>query len=242
MKRKTLIFIIVLGVLLGIEVWLICFGCREHYPDIADSLEKAEQIGVEGQILHLKNLSINGRDYTEISFTVEQGAARIISLKTEDNVLFIPAKLGKYPVDKIGGQLGEIPVAEKYARMNQKTPLLGVYAWMSEKDKGYKEIVIEEGIKSIYAESFYGVKADAVKFPKSLLIIGALAFGEADIQKVTVGNSDICIERDAFEGTKLRKQFPESSIQKRESIEEKYQNTFHEVVFPTSTPEVLYDR
>lgn len=226
MKRKTLIFIIVLGVLLGIEVWLICFGCREHYPDIADSLEKAEQIGVEGQILHLKNLSINGRNYSEISFTVEQGAARIISLKTEDNVLFIPAKLGKYPVDKIGGQLEEIPEAEKYARINQKTPLLGVYAWMSEEDKGYEEIVIEEGIKSIYTESFYGVKANVVKLPKSLLIIGALAFGEADIQEVRVGNQDICIERDAFEGTNLRKKFPESSLEKRQSIEEQYLNTF----------------
>lgn len=231
MKGKSII-IIALGVLFGIEVWLLGSGFREHYPDIADSLEKIEQTGVEGQILHLKNLSINGRDYTEISFTVEQGAARIISLKTEDNVLYIPAQIGKYMVDKIGGHLEEIPSAEEYARTNQKTPLLGVYAWMSTKDKGYKEIVLEEGIKSIYAESFYGVKADAVKFPKSLLIIGALAFGEADIQEVTVGNPDICIERDAFEGTKLRKQFPESSSEKRESIEEKYQNSFHEAAIP----------
>lgn len=226
MKRKTLIFIIVLGMLLGIEVWLIYFGYREHYPDIADSLEKAEQIGLEGQIIHLDNLSINGRNYTEISFSVEQGAARIISLKTEDNILYIPAQLGKYPVDKIGGQLGEIPAAEKYARINQKTPMLGQYAWMSGKDKRYEEIVIEEGIKSIYAESFYGVKADVVKLPKSLLIIGALAFGEADIQEVRVGNPDICIERDAFEGTNLRKQFPESSLEKRESIEKQYRDTF----------------
>lgn len=225
MKTKSWI-ILVLGVLLGVEVWFLCLGFRRQYPDIADSLEKLERTETEGQILHFRNLSINGRDYIEISFVIEQGAARIISLKTQDDILHIPAQLGKYPVEKIGGHLEEIPAAEKYAGINKKTPLLGVYAWMGEENKGYEEIVIEEGIKSIYAESFYGVKADAVKFPQSLLIIGALAFGEADIQDVTVGNPDICIERDVFAGTKLQKRFPESPLEKRESIEEKYKHIF----------------
>lgn len=228
MKRKPLILIIILGVFLGIEVWVLCLGFAEHYPDIAASIEKLSKTDVEGNILHFENLSIEGKNYTEISFIVKKGTARIISLKTEDDVLYIPAQIGKYPVEKIGGQLEEIPAAEKYARMNQKTPSLGIYAWMREKDMGYKKIVIEEGIKSIYAESFYGVKADVVKFPESLLIIGALAFGESDIEEVMVGNPDMCIERDAFEGSKLKKQFIESSLEKRESVEESFQKTFNE--------------
>ena len=215
MKKIMIGAFLVLLCLAGVEIALLHNTGEAVLPELS---EKMKEVKFDNPSVahHYTNISVNGKNYTELSFVIEEGYARIISLKTEDSVLHIPSRIGQYDVLKIGGQYFEIPEAEDYARENKKTPMIGRCAWMGNEAAKYEKIVIEKGIRIIYAESFRGVKADVVEFPESLELIGAMAFAESEISEVIVKNPKMCQEWGVFNGTKHEKEFPESSLKGRE--------------------------
>ena len=204
--KKKYCILIVLCLVIGMEViWLGKYD-KKVYPDIASQLDSVEMNNVDGTYLKFENISIQGKNYTRLICQIKDNKARIISLKTKEDTLVIPNSLGKYPVSVLGGDWTEIPEAVEYARTKQRTPPLGVTAWM-EDGKKYEKIVIEEGIHTVYAESFYGIRGGLLELPKSMLLLGALSFAESEVDEVIVKNPDVYTEWGAFLHTKQEKKF-----------------------------------
>lgn len=214
-KRINLWIMILLCLLIVVEIWMILNHLREKYPDISSQLEEMEIDNSGGIRLRFENISIKGRNYSQLLCQIQNGRARIISLKTKEDTLYIPGSLGQYPVRVIGGDWTELPEAVAYAKENQGTPDLGVAAWMEEGKEKYKKIVIEEGIRTVYAESFYGIKTDALELPESMLLLGALSFAESEIGEVTVKNPDVYSDWGSFLNTKYQNKFRQTKPENR---------------------------
>lgn len=214
-KRLNLWIMISLCLLIGVEIWMVLNNLREKYPDISSQLEELEIDNSKGTRLSFENISIQGRNYSRLLCQIQKDRARIISLKTKEDTLYIPSSLGQYPVKVIGGDWTELPEAVAYAKENQATPPLGVAAWMEEGQAKYKKIVIEEGIHTVYAESFYGIKADALELPESMLLLGALSFAESEIDEVIAKNPDVYSDWGSFLNTKYQKKFRQTKPENR---------------------------
>lgn len=215
MKKISWIIFVFLFLFIGAESWILLDCAKTPYPDIASQLKNVQIDASRGTLLKFCNISIKGRNYSELLCRIKNGKARIISLKPEGDTLWIPNSLGPYPVKVIGGDWTELPEAVEYAKKYQKTPALGVLSWMKKDRKKYKAILMEEGICTVYAESFYGVKTEHLELPKSMLLLGALSFAESDIDEVVTKNHDICSEWGAFLGTKYQNKFHWTSPENR---------------------------
>ena len=214
MKKINVYILILLCLFIGAEILWIANDGKEEYPDIVSQLETVEINDSEGTRLRFENIAIQGRNYSQLICQIKNNKARIISLKTKEDTLVIPNSLGKYPVKVIGGDWTEIPEVVEYARTKQMTPPLGVAAWMAD-GKKYKKIVIEEGICTVYAESFYGIRGDVLEFPQSLLLLGALSFAESEVDEVIVKNQDVYSDWGVFLNTKHQNKFRQTKPENR---------------------------
>lgn len=151
MKKKYIIISAIL-MLVALEIYLFNRTTETLYPDINEALKEIETGNNDRIVWHLENISINGKNYKEISFLLEEKSARIVRLKTDGDVL---------------------------------------------------------------------------ELPQSLELIGALAFGESQIDEIKVANNKMCMEWDVFWGTKHQKNFPESSLANLSQINEKFYKTYH---------------
>lgn len=214
-KRINIITTVLLCLLIGAELWVFFSDREESYPDIASQLSDRNMNNSEGKLLNFENISVHGRNYSRLICRIQNGKARIISLKTEEDTLYIPSSLGQYPVKVIGGDWTELPEAVAYAKKNQETPSLGVVSWMNEGQRKYKKILIEEGVLTVYAESFYGVKAAALELPESMLLLGALSFANSEIDEVTAKNPNMYSDWGAFLNTEYQNKFRQTKPENR---------------------------
>lgn len=138
------------------------------------------------------NISINNRNYTKISFFLDkEGYVRIAELKTKEDELYIPARLGNYSVLYVGAQHFELPEVVEYIRKNQKSPMLGQFSWMEDVNKKYEKIVVENGIKVLFREAFQGVRTKRLELPESLEAQSSVTYGEAEIGKTVINREDL---------------------------------------------------
>lgn len=138
------------------------------------------------------NISINNRNYTKISFFLDkEGYVRIAELKTKEDELYIPARLGNYSVLYVGAQHFELPEVVKYIRKNQKSPMLGQFSWMEDVNKKYEKIVVENGIKVLFREAFQGVRTKRLELPESLEAQSSVTYDEAEIGKIVINREDL---------------------------------------------------
>lgn len=137
MKKIMIGAFLVLLCLAGVEIALLHNTGEAVLPELSEKMKEVK-FDNPSVVHHYTNISVNGKNYTELSFVIEEG----------------------------------------YARENKKTPMIGRCAWMGNEAAKYEKIVIEKGIRIIYAESFRGVKADVVEFPESSLKGREESYGE----------------------------------------------------------------
>ncbi len=145
------------------------------------------------------NIEIDGRNYTYVKYAVYPNQTiRLISLKTNDEIVSIPSQIQGIPVERIGGGglsgLGD-----------EKT------AWMDGKKQKVRKIVIQEGVKCILSGAFKEeISADEVVLPESIRKIGSGAFSDTKLKKVVLKSEDAKIEFSAFSGSTLKEiKFPD---------------------------------
>lgn len=157
---------------------------KSDISHIADGILDVRLPAKEGNYYHLTRFSMEGRNYESAVLYLNDNEMRIISLKTKEDTLVIPSEIGGYAVTCIGGSWAELEEAVQAVRTTWETPDLGKIAWMEDPDKPYKRIEIQEGIRMVFHESFYGVKADELIFPASMELLGALSFADSEIESV----------------------------------------------------------
>lgn len=203
--KKNLIIIIILLLIIGAEITATVMIRTTPYPEVfglvADKTDKKPDTthkvqAIEEGILneevpikdagyyHLTKFSVDGRNYESAVVCLEKEEARIISLKTKEDTLVIPSQIGGYPVTCVGGSWAELEEAVQSVRSTLQTPELGKIAWMTDPDKPYKKIEIQEGICAVFHESFYGVKTDELILPASMKLLGALSFANSEIEEI----------------------------------------------------------
>ena len=186
MMKKILInpisvVVLILGIVIILEVKF--YSQKSYSKDISEVLAE-NQVKVN-ELNTYENISINNRDYTKVSFFVdEDGYVRIAELKTEESELYIPSKIGDYPVLYIGAQYFELPEVVEYIEENGNTPLLGQHSWMEEKNKKFDKVVIEEGVRSIFKEAFRGIKTKVLELPESIEPQSSTVYDEAEIDEI----------------------------------------------------------
>ena len=192
MKRNVILSL--LGIFIIAEVIMLGMVVTKDYENIEDKIKEVTIDQKNGTMLDFRNISVEDRNYTKLVCKIQNEEACIISLKTNDDELVIPRKIGKYSVKSIGGKWYEISEMRGYAQKNQKTKDMGMAAWMEDDKKTYKAIIIEEGIEKINNEAFYGIKTESLELPKSLWLIGATSFANAEIDElVHYNNRTYCL-------------------------------------------------
>lgn len=208
MKKRKIIILIVLSMILVAE-GVLYFTSSKSYADISEKLKATVVDEENGTLLNCQNISIDGRNYTQLICQIKKGEVRIISLKTKDRELVIPNRIGSYPVKVVGGSWTEIPEARWMAENQQKTVDLGVASWMEDETVKYKSIKLEEGIQRVEKESFYGVKTEKLELPSTFILAGALSFAQADIGELVCHSKKVYRQWGAFWNTPYVNQFPE---------------------------------
>ena len=137
---------------------------------------------VKGNYVEKTNITINGRPYTYMKYKkYKNGKIRLISLKTKEKVLVIPAQIDGHKVVSAGGDREEVS-----GETVEEKPKYGRRCWQISSKKKLEKIIVEEGIKRIHGESFRGVSAREIILPKSLNTIGPIAFAETEVEKVVL--------------------------------------------------------
>ena len=208
MKKGKIIILIVLSMILVAE-GVLYFTSSNSYADISEKLNDISVDEENGTLLNCQNISIDGRNYTQLICQIKKGEAQIISLKTKDQELVIPNRIGSYPVKVVGGSWTEIPEAQRMAEDQQKTVDLGVASWMEDETVKYKSIKLEEGIQRVEKESFYGVKTEKLELPSTFILAGALSFAQADIDDLICHSKKVYRQWGAFWNTSYVNQFQE---------------------------------
>ena len=186
MKKKAC-FLLVL--LIAAELALSVFMGVHTQPAYADIAEAMKLVPDQDEVwrektIRLQKFSIDGRNYESAVISLKDSEARILSMKTEEEDLVIPAKIGDYPVREVGCDWSELKEAREYVCENEKTPELGKLAWMMDPEKPYRKIVMEEGIVTVYNESFCGVSADELDLPASIRLLGSISFMDSQIGEI----------------------------------------------------------
>ena len=121
MKKGKIIILIVLSMILVAE-GVLYFTSSKSYADISEKLKATAVDEENGTLLNCQNISIDGRNYTQLICQIKKGEVRIISLKTKDRELVIPNRIGSYPVKVVGGSWTEIPEARWMAPSTPPPP------------------------------------------------------------------------------------------------------------------------
>ena len=101
MKKRKIIILIVLSMILVAE-GVLYFTSSKSYADISEKLKATVVDEENGTLLNCQNISIDGRNYTQLICQIKKGEVRIISLKTKDRELVIANRIGSYPVKVVG--------------------------------------------------------------------------------------------------------------------------------------------
>ena len=107
MKKREIIILIVLSMILVAE-GVLYFTSSKSYADISEKLKATVVDEENGTLLNCQNISIDGRNYTQLICQIKKGEVRIISLKTKDRELVIPNRIlsgkgGRRKLDRNSG-------------------------------------------------------------------------------------------------------------------------------------------
>lgn len=135
-----------------------------------------------------RNITIKGRRYKYVAYAhTGLNEIALLSLKTEDEILYIPSEMEGRPVVIAGWPPGLWPEQVDANKLGWN---------LGKKKKHLKQIIIEEGIKDI--NSFEKVVADEIVIPKSVQGIAGESFYGAKIRKVLIKNSKASLGTCAF--------------------------------------------
>ena len=193
----------------------------------------SEEESEKMEYIEKENVVIDGHQYEYIQYCrdKQKKTIRIMSLKTKEDILIIPAKIDGEAVLTVGGTYGEFKLREEYL-VDGRFEVDKVLAWQTSKEQELKKIVVSEGIEKVVDMGFINTEAECIEFPKSLkligdetgdtcftkskikhvilkgkkTIIGGFAFAYSDLKKITLPKNfqgKICFS--AFEETKLEK-------------------------------------
>ena len=145
------------------------------------------------------DVDIDGRHYEYVKYRIKKSkGVQLLSLRTKDDVLVIPAEIDGHRIKSVGYENDDIEMVIK-DREEKKS------YWNLSKKHKYKEIVISEGIQEISVLGFVYVAADKVVLPESLAFVGGEAFGYSKIEEVIVKGTATKLECGAFKNSTLRK-------------------------------------
>lgn len=171
-----------------------CSNSNEYKGDTAEDTADLEW----GKVIEEENIEIEGRHYEYIMYCPEETGIRIISLKTKDDVLVIPAKLHGYIVSKVGGL--------EYEKKNNVDYKLkkSFSTWGIDSSQCLKQIIVSEGVKEIVDEGFSGARAEEIILPKSLISIHSTTFRSSTIGNVFLEGTDTILKAYAFSGSSIK--------------------------------------
>ncbi len=162
------------------------------------------------ECIEKKDIQIGGRSYISIAYIkTESGKIYLYSLKTKEDVLYIPSEIEGCPVLGVGAP--KMITAEYTLRLaNWKEITTSDYPWnikRRRKVKWLKKVVIPNGI--IRIDDMYAV-ADEVIISESVREIADDALMRAKIKKVIVKSKKVVLGSFAFAYSKLEEiQFPD---------------------------------
>ena len=155
---------------------------------------------VKGNYVEKINITINGRPYTYMKYKkYKNGKIRLISLKTKEKVLVIPAQIDGHKVVSAGGTREEVR-----GETVEDNPKYGRRCWQISSKKKLEKIIVEEGIKRIHYWGFKGVSAREVILPKSLNTIGDGAFARTEVEKVVLKSKKTNLKTGVFAHSTLK--------------------------------------
>ncbi len=161
------------------------------------------------ECIEKKDIQIGGRSYISIAYIkTESGKIYLYSLKTKEDVLYIPSEIEGCPVLGVGEP--DTITAEYTLRLANWREITTSYRpWnikKRKKVKRLKKVVIPEGITRI--DDMHAV-ADEVIISESVQEIASYAFSNSEIRKVIVKSNKVNFDYNAFYQSKLEEiQFP----------------------------------
>lgn len=170
--------------------------------EIPEETEVTEPTAEPYEIIEKRNIKIKGRRYKYAAYIqTVSGKIMLMSLKTEEDVLYIPSEIEGNPVVLVGR-----PGEEGYQWSNQIDT--NKPEWnLGKKKRPLKRVIFEEGIERM--DDFGGVVADEIIIPKSMREIEDSAFYKAQIKRVLVRSSQVNLGFRAFYGSTLEQiRFP----------------------------------
>ena len=164
--------------------------------EIPEETEVMEPTAEPYDIIEKRNIKIKGRRYKYAAYIqTVSGKIMLMSLKTEEDVLYIPSEIEGNPVVLVGR-----PGEEGYQWSNQIDT--NKPEWnLGKKKRPLKRVIFEEGIERM--DDFGGVVADEIIIPKSMREIEDSAFYKAQIKRVLVRSSQVNLGSRAFYGSTL---------------------------------------
>jgi len=197
------------------------------------------------QYIKKKDIQIGGRSYESIAYIkTESGEIYLYSLKTKEDVLYIPSEIEGCPVLGVGHP--HMITVEYISRLaNWKGITRPTYPWNMKKKKKVKrlkKVVIPEGI--IRIDDMYAV-ADEVIIAESVREIADYALDRAKIKKVIVKSKKVVLGSFAFAYSKLEEiQFPDHCTAEigMDCFRETNLKTFHWPSYGTQSKDVMYFR
>ncbi len=190
-------------------------GGTEHWQQDTNkektaSPQPSEEPKESYEYIEKKDIQIGGRSYESIAYIkTESGKIYLYSLKTKEDVLYIPSEIEGCPVLGVGEP--NMITAEYTLRLaNWKEITTSYHPWnikKRKKVKRLKKVVISEGITRI--DDMHAV-ADEVIIPESVKEIADYALAHAEIKKVVVKSKKVVLGSFAFAYSKLEEiQFPD---------------------------------
>ncbi|MCI5732311.1 MAG: leucine-rich repeat domain-containing protein [Eubacterium sp.] len=165
------------------------------------------------KVVKKKRMTIQGREYTSVSYIkTKQGDIYLCSLRTDDDVLYIPSQIRGCPVVGIG-KPPQLPVDSDDPDDSIFLEIDDIYdpSWnksVKKKEKKLRKVIIQEGPKRIDEMS---VNAVEILIPKSVKTIGDSSFSSSSIKKAIIKGDTIELGFCAFSNSKLEEiQFPQN--------------------------------
>lgn len=157
--------------------------------EIPEETEMPEQTEEPFEVVEKRNIKIKGRRYKYAAYIkTVSGKITLMSLKTEEDILYIPSEIEGNPVVLVGWP--EITWKDE---------------WLQEKNLGWnfgkkkrrlKRVIFEEGIERL--GDLGGVIADEIIIPKSMREIEDSAFYKGKIKRVLVRSNKVHLHSSVF--------------------------------------------
>ena len=190
MKRYSKHFIILLA------ISFLLMGCSPKSESAPETTKADLQMG---QTVEESNVEIEGNVYTYIKYCLESGGQiRVISAKTEGDVLIIPSRIKGYPVRVVGGDYTDY-TGEPYDVYRKE-----ILPWQQSKEHKLKQIIVQEGVMTIHSNGFEGVLAKEIVLPESLDVIEYSAFAECNVERIKIKSKNVMLCESAFEKAKVK--------------------------------------